>query len=204
MTMFHKSWTWRCQTNHMGACGDMCWDRPNTRHKYMVLSLHNVYILSLDLRLSYVLKMWINLSRGYQTLLRNRIVIKVAFGFVKKHAMRHSQSRWDLPLSAWVYYIRLRVNLVRDSESQDREREVSLELDRISWGKGKSLYMELWWFVWYDHYVRIGVDTSCRDRYQLLGWVGVLGPCLYVCEPIGSHTYGVGSLIRIGSKLDQV
>ena len=30
---------------------------------------------------------------------RNRVVIKVAFGSVKKHAVRHSQSRWDLPLS---------------------------------------------------------------------------------------------------------
>ena len=32
--------------------------------------------------------MWIDLLRGYQTLRRNRIVIKVAFRFVKKHAMR--------------------------------------------------------------------------------------------------------------------
>ena len=29
---------------------------------------------------------------------RNRVVIKVAFGSVKKHAVRHSRSRWDLPL----------------------------------------------------------------------------------------------------------
>ena len=113
-----------------------------------VLSLHTVHVLSLDLRLSYVLEMWIDLLRGYQTLLRNRVVIKVAFGFVMKHAARHGQSRWDLPLSvrerylwaprvigsrnAWPCYIRLRVNLVRDSESHDREREVSLELDHIS------------------------------------------------------------------------
>uniref|UniRef100_K4AIH5 Uncharacterized protein n=1 Tax=Setaria italica TaxID=4555 RepID=K4AIH5_SETIT len=53
----------------------------------VVLSLNNIYALSLDLRL------------GYQTLRRSRVVIKVAFGFVKKHAMRHGQSRWDLPLS---------------------------------------------------------------------------------------------------------
>ena len=65
----------------------------------VVLSLNNIYALSLDLRLSHVLKMWIDLLRGYQTLRRNRVVIKVAFGFVKKHAMRHGQSRWDLPLS---------------------------------------------------------------------------------------------------------
>ena len=30
---------------------------------------------------------------------RNRVVIKVAFGSVKKHAVRHSRSRCDLPLS---------------------------------------------------------------------------------------------------------
>ena len=128
-----------------------------------VLYLHTVYILSLDLRLSYVLEMWVDLLWGYQTLLRNWVVIKVAFGFVLKHATRHGQSRWDLPLcawerylwaprvigsiNAWPWYIRLRVNLVRDSESQYREREVSLELDQISCGKGKDMYSTLWWFV---------------------------------------------------------
>jgi hypothetical protein len=30
-----------------------------------------MYTVSLDLRLSYVLKMWIDLLRDYQTLLRN-------------------------------------------------------------------------------------------------------------------------------------
>jgi len=30
---------------------------------------------------------------------RNWVVIKVVFGSVKKHAVRHSWSRWDLPLS---------------------------------------------------------------------------------------------------------
>ena len=143
----------------------------------MVLSLHNVYALSLDLRLSHVLEMWIDLLRGYQTLLRNWVVIKVAFGFVMKHAARHGQSRWDLPLStwerylwaprvigsrnAWPCYLRLRVNLVRDSGSQDRERVVSLELDQISWGKGIGMYIKLWWFVRYDLYVCFGVGTSC-------------------------------------------
>ena len=29
---------------------------------------------------------------------RNWVVIKVAFGSVKKYVVRHSQSRWDLPL----------------------------------------------------------------------------------------------------------
>jgi hypothetical protein len=36
--------------------------------------------VSLDLRLSHVLKMWINLLRDYQTLLRNWVVIKVVLG----------------------------------------------------------------------------------------------------------------------------
>ena len=31
---------------------------------------------------------------------RNWVVIKVAFGSVKKDAVRHGRSRWDLPLSA--------------------------------------------------------------------------------------------------------
>ena len=57
----------------------------------VVLSLHNMYALSLDLRLSHVLKMWIDLLRGYQTLHRDRVVKKVAFGFVKKHAVRYGQ-----------------------------------------------------------------------------------------------------------------
>jgi hypothetical protein len=37
-----------------------------------------MYIVSLDLRLSHVLKMWIDLLRDYQTLLRNWVVIKEA------------------------------------------------------------------------------------------------------------------------------
>lgn len=140
-------------------------DWPNMRLTIILadLSLHIVYALSLDLRLSHVLEMWIDLLWGYQTLHRNRVVTKVAFGFVMNYAARHSQSRWDFPLSvwerylwaprvigsrnAWPCYIRLRVNLVRDSESQYREREVSLELDQISWGKGKDMYSTLWWFV---------------------------------------------------------
>ena len=55
--------------------------------------------MSLDLRLSYVLEMCNDLLRGCQTLLRNWVVIKVAFLFVMMHAARHGQSRWDLLLS---------------------------------------------------------------------------------------------------------
>ena len=36
---------------------------------------------------------------------RNRVVIKVAFGSVKKHAVRHGRSRWNLPLSARERYL---------------------------------------------------------------------------------------------------
>ena len=57
---------------------------------------HIVYVESSDLRLSYVLKMWNDLLRDCQTLLRNWVVIKVVFGFVWKHAVRHSQSRWNI------------------------------------------------------------------------------------------------------------
>ena len=76
---------------------------------------------------------------------RNRVVIKVAFGSVKKHVVRHSRSRWDLPLYARERYLwaprviqikkcmtiqRLRVN--QGPESRHRERDVSLEQDQIS------------------------------------------------------------------------
>jgi hypothetical protein len=43
-------------------------------------SFCNMYNVSLDLRLSHVLKMWIDLLRDYQTLLRNWVVIKVVLG----------------------------------------------------------------------------------------------------------------------------
>jgi hypothetical protein len=58
-----------------------------------------MYIMSLDLRLWYVLEMWNGLLRDCQTLLRDWVVIKVVFGLVGKHAVRHGQSRWNLPLS---------------------------------------------------------------------------------------------------------
>ena len=76
---------------------------------------------------------------------RNWVVIKVAFGSVKKHAVRHSRSRWDLPLSTRERYLwalrviqikkcmamqRLRVH--QGSESRYREREVSFMLYQIS------------------------------------------------------------------------
>lgn len=85
-------------------CEHMLWnmglDRPNLRHcGNATLVSSNVYAMSSDLRLSYVLEMCSDLLRGYQTLHRNWVVIKVAFCFVMKHALRHGQSRWDLPLS---------------------------------------------------------------------------------------------------------
>ena len=60
-----------------------------------------MYVVSLELRLLYAFKMLNDLLRDYQMLLRNRVVIKVVFGFVGKHAMRHRQSRWNLPLSIY-------------------------------------------------------------------------------------------------------
>jgi hypothetical protein len=45
-----------------------------------IVLFSNMYTVSLDLRLSHVLKMWIHLLRDYQTLLRNWVVIKVVLG----------------------------------------------------------------------------------------------------------------------------
>ena len=75
---------------------------PNTRDGDF--SLHNMYVVSLNLRLSHVLKMWTDLLRSHQMLHRSRVVIKVAFGSVKKHAVRHGRSRRDLPLSTTERY----------------------------------------------------------------------------------------------------
>jgi hypothetical protein len=75
---------------HVG-CTNPTWD-------VVIVSIHIMYVMSLDLRLLYVLKMWNVLLRYYQTLLRNWVVIKVVFGFVKKHDVRYRQSRWNLPL----------------------------------------------------------------------------------------------------------
>ena len=151
---------------------DMSMNWPNTRDGDF--SLHNMYAMSLDLRLSYVLKMWTDLLRSHQMLQRNWVVIKVVFGFAKKHDVTHGQSRWDLPLSIWERYLwaprvsqikkcmaMLRLSVNQGSESRHREREVRLEQDQISWGKRNSMYMILWRLVWYDLYVCIGVDMSC-------------------------------------------
>lgn len=77
---------------------DPTWDTVRTLCHQLIS--YNVYANSLDLRSSYVLEMRKDLLWGYQTLHRNWVVIKVAFGFVKKHASRHGWSRWDLPLRA--------------------------------------------------------------------------------------------------------
>jgi len=53
---------------------------------------------SLDLRLPLIPRMCSSTLRGYQTLLRNWVVIKVTFGFAMKHVMGYEQSRWNLPL----------------------------------------------------------------------------------------------------------
>ena len=41
--------------------------------------IHNLYILSLDLRSSHVFEMWIDLLRGCQTFHHNLVVMKVVF-----------------------------------------------------------------------------------------------------------------------------
>jgi hypothetical protein len=134
-----------------------------------------MYIVSLDLRLSYVLKMWIDLLRDYQTLLRNWVVIKVVFGLLE--SMLWGMASQDgicpslldrdisRPSSDWIKkcmgVLGLSVNQWKDSNSQYWEREVNLEPDQISWDKGNNMYVMLQWFVWYDLYVRIGVDMFC-------------------------------------------
>ena len=151
---------------------DMSLNWPNTRDGDF--SLHNIYVVSLDLRLSHVLKMWIDLLRSHQTLLRNWVVIKVVFRFAKKHAVRHGQLRWILPLYIWERYLwaprvsqikkcmaMLRLSVNQGSESWHREREVSLGQDQISRGKRNNMYMTLWWLVSYNICVHIRVDMSC-------------------------------------------
>jgi hypothetical protein len=53
-----------------------------------------MYIVSLDLRLSHVLKMCIDLLRDYQMLLRNWVVIKVVLDVMYMGARRQHQERW--------------------------------------------------------------------------------------------------------------
>jgi hypothetical protein len=174
MTTFHKSWTWRCQTNNVGACMTWGWTDPMS-DIVIWFSFCNMYNVSLDLRLSHVLKMWIDLLRDYQTLLRNWVVIKVVlglsgsmlWGMVSQDGICPSLLERDIsrPLE-WLdqkcmAVLGLRVNHWKDSNSQYREREVSLEPDQISWDKGNNIYVMLQWFIWYELYVHIGVDMFC-------------------------------------------
>jgi hypothetical protein len=111
---------------------------------------------------------------NYQTLLRNWVVIKVVLGcqeacceawskmefaplFMREISLGHS-SDW---IKKCMTVLGLSVNQWKDPNSQYREREVSLEADQISWDKGNNMYIMLQWFVWYDLYVRIGVDMFC-------------------------------------------
>jgi hypothetical protein len=89
---------------------------------------------------------------GYQTLHRNRVVIKVAFRFVLKHDARRGQSKeGSFPslhreISLGPSSDRIQkcmtmlqiVNLIRDSESHDRKIVVSLELTKYREAKGKA------------------------------------------------------------------
>ena len=154
-------------------------DWPNLRLAIICssLSLHIVYVLSLDLRLSHVLEMWINLLWGYQTLHRNWIVIKVDFGFVRKHAARHGQSRWDLPLStwerylwaprvigsrnAWSCYIWLRVNLVKGFRITVSRKRGQLGARPNIVRQRERHVLNLVMVRQNDLYMRLGVGTSC-------------------------------------------
>ena len=127
---------------------DMRLDWPNTRNNDF--SLHNVYAVSLDLRLSHVLKMGTDLLRRHQMMLRNWVVIKVVLRFVEKYAVRHGQSRicpflFERDISA--------------SSSVNQGFWITASRKRL-WGKGNSMYMRLWWLFWYDLCVHMGVDTS--------------------------------------------
>ena len=127
--------------------------------------------------------MWTDLLRSHQTLHRNWIVIKVAFGSVKKHDVRHSRSRWDLPLSTRERYlwaprvIRIRKCMVmlglrvnqgfRITGSRKRGRLQARP--NIVRQREQHIYMTLWRLVWYDLYVCIGVDMSCYRPLSTIG-----------------------------------
>jgi hypothetical protein len=97
---------------------------PNMRHgNYTCSSLSTkVYILSLYLKLSHVIEMWIDLCRGYQTLNHKMVVIKVAFEFVVKYDARHDQSIWDFPMSMLEIYL---------GSSSDRTHKCMAMLDKV-------------------------------------------------------------------------
>ena len=109
----HESGRWLRFTSHghgdiepiMRTCdGDhlfgptRLWDTASmvyTLFYHQYVSSSNVYDMSLDLRLSYILGMSSYWHWSCQTLLGNTIIINVAFGSVVRHAARHGQPRKD-------------------------------------------------------------------------------------------------------------
>jgi hypothetical protein len=185
------SW-WLCFTSHrhrdvkLIMWAHVChvgWTDPTWD---VIVSIHIMYVMSLDLRLLYVLKMWNYLLRDYQTLLCNWVVIKVVFGFVKKHVVRQT-----IKMEFASLYVR-EISMEHSNDWINKcmaMLRLSVNLwvgSNIVWQKEWHVY-GLWWFVWYDLCVHTRVDTSCWRPLSTNGRVGVLSPCLHVHEPIGSH-----------------
>ena len=80
--------------------------RPNYEtQRYVIcesLVQHMFYVLRPEL--THVLEMVTDLLWADQALLRNWVVIKVGFGFVRNHAARRGRARWDLPLRSGEIY----------------------------------------------------------------------------------------------------
>ena len=81
-------------------------DIPNYETQQYVncesLVQHRFYVLRPEL--THVLGMVTDLLWADQTLLYDRVVTKVGFGFVQSHAARHGRAIWDLPLRLGEIY----------------------------------------------------------------------------------------------------
>ena len=81
-------------------------DRSNYEtQQYVIcesLVQHMFYVLRPEL--THVLGMVTELLWADQTLLHNWVVIKVGFGFLQNHDVRHGRARWDLPLRSGEIY----------------------------------------------------------------------------------------------------
>jgi hypothetical protein len=138
---YSKRWVQSRLQAHVGACMTWGWTEPIWDFG-AEFSFSNMYNVSLDPRLSHVLKMWIDLLRYYQTWLRNWVVINVVSGCQERCCETWSFKMEFVPLflreiflgpsSDWIKkcmaMLGLIVNLWKDSKSQYREREVSLEM----------------------------------------------------------------------------
>jgi hypothetical protein len=89
----------------------------------VIVSIHIMHVISLDLRLLYVLKMWNDLLRDYQILLRNWVVIQVVLGFVKKHTVRHKLGQTWVSLTGTLPIIACFVGRREYTACDSREEE---------------------------------------------------------------------------------